>query len=1103
MRSILCGIYFVVLAAGAAADLDVCLKELGCLRGILMPGYKQEQAQFEAFMGIPFAEPPVGELRFQNPVAARGWTGVLDASAARSHCLQKCYFIDTWPVSGEEDCLYLNVYRPAKQSAHPLPVMVYIHSGGFLCGSACPLASGPEFLMDTQQVIVVTISYRLGPFGFLSTGDAHMSGNFGLKDQRLALRWVQQHIASFGGDPGLVTIFGHSAGGISTHLHMLSPSSKGLFQRAMSLSGTAMMATTLVYDPLPQARQLAESVGVAQAKSLDSQALTAALRRIDAMDLVTAGDVFKQWDNLPIVNYGLVVEQADSPESFMNEYPNAAHLGGRINQVPWLLGSTSRSGEGSMFLLHTFANPQLRKEFNDNFLELYGSLLYLPKGSTEQTVRDILKVYGVQDMELNENTLAPLSGILGDFTFVYPMFVSAASYAEFSKQPVSIYNFEYLSNILVCRNIHGWHPLRPAGCKPHGCILPDDTQLLPCTAEKFTSDEICNYFRFGQLNGAYHETVERQDTTKSHRPFVMIHAGFATLFLLLLQLAAGQLGINPKALIVCGGSLGCLKGIHMPGYQIKRFEAFLGIPYALPPIGELRFSNPKVMPKLRGIYNASAPKPDCIQKNYLLPTPIIYGQEDCLYLNVYRPEHRSRQPLPVLVYIHGGGFFSGSAGPLLTGPEYFMDTGEVLLVTMAYRLGALGFLSTQDASMPGNFGLKDQQLALRWVQRNIKSFGGDPRRVTIFGQSAGGVATHMHMLSARSEGLFQQVISMSGTANVPFAIEPEPLQQARQTAALCQVANARNLSTPKLARALRAVDVQTLLNAGDGLKFWNVDHMANYRPVVEHSSAEEEAFLSVHPDALLAQGSYRPVPWLLGTVPEEGAVRVVNIMENATLRREFNARFDELLQQLLELPKELNSQQLAQAMQLVSEKYFRNRHELNELTVQGFLDLISDRGFKQPLYNAVRQHLAGVRSSREPLYLYSFNYVGPRSYASVYTSANVGNKYGVVHCDDLIYLFRSPMLFPDFERNSTEARVIQSFVGYFVHFAKFGKPRNVESLGRCTEAVLLARPEGICDHHVFQNAPNDRPQFEVNVSQRFRATSAKFWTNLLAEPKHY
>ncbi|KAH8261006.1 hypothetical protein KR044_002119 [Drosophila immigrans] len=585
----------------------------------------------------------------------------------------------------------------------------------------------------------------------------------------------------------------------------------------------------------------------------------------------------------------------------------------------------------------------------------------------------------------------------------------------------------------------------------------------------------------------------------------MIHTGNALLLLmpmLMLMLtmmslvSATALAPSEKALLVCGDNLGCLKGIHMPGYQIKRFEAFLGVPYALPPLGELRFSNPKVMPKLQGIYNASSAKADCIQKNYLMPTPLIYGAEDCLYLNVYRPEHRQPHSLPVMVYIHGGGFFSGSAGPAITGPEYFMDTGEVILVTMAYRLGALGFLSTEDAAIPGNFGLKDQQLALRWVQRNIKAFGGDPRRVTIFGQSAGGLATHMHMLSPKSEGLFHRVISMSGTANVPFAVVDNALEQARLTAELCEVKDAQQLSTVKLARALRSVDVNTLLNAGDGLKFWDVDHMTNFRPVVEPCGPE--AFLSTHPKQLLAEGSYQAVPWLLGTVPQEGAVRVVNIMENVTLREDFNSRFDELLQELMEFPPHFSQEKLQQSMQLILEEYFQNQHEVNESTVQGFLDLISDRGFKQPLYNAVWDYVRSVDTSEQPLYLYSFNYMGPYSYASIYTSANVTQKYGVVHCDDLIYLFRSPMLFPDFERNSTEAKVIASFVDYFVQFAKTGKPRNAETLAPCSETVLKSRPNGICDYQVFENAEDG---FEVNVSQEFRTRNAKLWSHILDEPK--
>jgi juvenile-hormone esterase len=107
-----------------------------------------------------------------------------------------------------------------------------------------------------------------------------------------------------------------------------------------------------------------------------------------------------------------------------------------------------------------------------------------------------------------------------------------------------------------------------------------------------------------------------------------------------------------------------------------------------------------------------------------------------------------------MVYIHAGGFFSGSISGLLHGPQYFMDNGDVILVLMAYRLGALGFLSTGDEHSPGNFGLKDQTLALKWVKENIREFGGNANSITIFGASAGGASVHMHMMSVLSEGVY-------------------------------------------------------------------------------------------------------------------------------------------------------------------------------------------------------------------------------------------------------------------------------------------------------------------------------------------------------------
>lgn len=171
------------------------------------------------------------------------------------------------------------------------------------------------------------------------------------------------------------------------------------------------------------------------------------------------------------------------------------------------------------------------------------------------------------------------------------------------------------------------------------------------------------------------------------------------------------------------------------------------------------FQNPVEPTTWFNVRDASIPKSDCIQKNSLLSGAPVSGSEDCLYLNLYRPLRPATQSnvlLPVIVYIHGGAFFSGSPHPALLGPQYFMNTGQVIFVAMAYRLGAFGFLSTGDKYSPGNYGLKDQTMALRWVQRNVRRFGGNPLSVTIMGVSAGAASVHMHMMSPLSKGEFNE-----------------------------------------------------------------------------------------------------------------------------------------------------------------------------------------------------------------------------------------------------------------------------------------------------------------------------------------------------------
>ncbi|KAH8283672.1 hypothetical protein KR018_011587 [Drosophila ironensis] len=542
---LLTGLAVLLLASESLGDsLDVCLQDLGCLRGTEMPGYLA--GPFDAFLGIPFAQPPVGELRLKNPLPAGAWQGTLDAGAAKDSCLQKNYFLKGWPVTGVEDCLYLNVYRPKRTDGGPLPVMVYIHSGGFFSGSAHPAASGPEYLMDTGRVVVVTVSYRLGPFGFLSTGDGEMPGNFGLKDQRLALQWVQQHIASFGGNPSLVTILGHSAGGVSTHLHMLSPSSKGLFHRAMSLAGLMFIpATKIVKDPLLQARRMAKVAGIDRAESLTSQDLATALRAVDAVELLSSVDSLKVWDNLPLIINAPVVEPEGCPEAFFLEDPMTTHLSGGIHQVPWLLGLDSRAGEGALTILHAFSDSKRREEFNDKFLEHMSLVLSLPEGTSPAAVQEILDAYGFQGKGLDNDTFLALAEISGDFNFYYPLYetiLSYSGYADLKRNPLSVYVFEFQGTrtfasmfsgndedygVGTAHMDDGLHTIRiPVVMKdfpkdsPDATVVQRMTSLMTefaekgvflegaaCQASDLGDQRMCNYLHFGGANGIYQESV--------------------------------------------------------------------------------------------------------------------------------------------------------------------------------------------------------------------------------------------------------------------------------------------------------------------------------------------------------------------------------------------------------------------------------------------------------------------------------------------------------------------------------------------------------------------------------------------------------------------
>jgi para-nitrobenzyl esterase len=288
------------------------------------------------FLGIPYAAPPTGPLRWQPPQAPQPWTQVRDASLPGSACPQPASFFG--PGSTDEDCLYLNVYAP-QSDAQRLPVIVWIHGGDFVSGQGSDYDGAA--LVQAGNVIVVSINYRLGIFGYLShpaldRGSAdHSSGNYGLMDQLFALHWVRDNIRAFGGDPHNVTVAGESAGGLSVLSLLASPPAAGLFQRAIVESGGFRLAWPSAHDAEAAGRKMAAVLGC-------TADVASCLRGLSVEQLLDAQDetgmslqALLQWG--PHVGGEVLPQQ-----------PLVAVHDNSFNRVPVLIGSNH--DEGRLFV---------------------------------------------------------------------------------------------------------------------------------------------------------------------------------------------------------------------------------------------------------------------------------------------------------------------------------------------------------------------------------------------------------------------------------------------------------------------------------------------------------------------------------------------------------------------------------------------------------------------------------------------------------------------------------------------------------------------------------------------------------------------------------
>lgn len=328
----------VCSASALATDTSTIQTTSGPITGF-------EKEGISSWLGLPYAAPPVNELRWQPPHPVTPWTTVRKANIAASSCLQNADLGDFARAGGSEDCLYLNVYRPAGtvSATAKLPVFVWIHGGALQVGQGADY--DPSKLVRQGKAIVVTFNYRLGVLGFLSTpgleAENKGSGNYGLMDQQAALRWVQNNISAFGGNPSDVTIAGESSGGNSVIAHIISPGSAGLFQHAVSLSGAAILSRYPAFGA-PQPLSVALKNGAAFASALECSPTDAAcLRALPVEKILNAQSAY-------MVNQ-FIIDGKTIPL-----HPSEAFRTDKINHATLINGTTR--DEGHFFV----ALPELK-----------------------------------------------------------------------------------------------------------------------------------------------------------------------------------------------------------------------------------------------------------------------------------------------------------------------------------------------------------------------------------------------------------------------------------------------------------------------------------------------------------------------------------------------------------------------------------------------------------------------------------------------------------------------------------------------------------------------------------------------------------------------
>ncbi|KAF5306371.1 hypothetical protein FQR65_LT07395 [Abscondita terminalis] len=469
---------------------------------------------------------------------------------------------------------------------------------------------------------------------------------------------------------------------------------------------------------------------------------------------------------------------------------------------------------------------------------------------------------------------------------------------------------------------------------------------------------------------------------------------------------------------------GYLKGTVQKTRNGRPFFSFQGIPYAKPPVGNLRFEEPMVAEPWQGTLDATKDHAVCVQFDVFGRNYTTFGDENCLYLNVYTPDINNKNNLPVIVYIHGGGFVKGSSNPRLWGPYLMLDK-DVVFVTFNYRLGALGFLSTGDEVVPGNNGLKDQSMALKWVKDNIESLVVIPKKLQLLDNQLAEQAFIIIYYHHFPEVFLNLRFTGITPCQWSLAQEGETLGNVKQ---LAIALNCPTSNSNQMVECLRKIPSYTIQDQTTKFMEYNYDPSILFKPVIE--SRSKNAFLPEHPVEIIKSGRMSQIPFMTGITTEDGAIKSSGIYYNYSLVEKLNLNFNKILPLVLNYNGfEFNMDDFADAIR----KFYFNNKDIDNDTKDEVTNMITDALFMVPARMTSELH---AKHSTKPLYFYLFGYKGSTSFSKIFGDSDY--DYGVCHCDDLLYLV--PNSFVKHHPSAEDIRMTDVMTTLWYNFASTGNP---------------------------------------------------------------